>query len=84
MRVVSNSDYSGNTSRARLGLVSGSSSDQWQGALVSLSVNDGGHLGYATASNPREDGIMSVPHLVGHTPMTIKGLCLGALVWSSL
>jgi hypothetical protein len=37
---------------------------------MSLSVNDRWHLGYPAASSPKEDGIISVPHLVGHRSMT--------------
>jgi hypothetical protein len=35
------------------------------GGTVSQLVNDAGHLGYPAASIPKEDGIMSVPNLVG-------------------
>jgi hypothetical protein len=41
---------------------------------VSLSVNDRGHLGYPGASSPREDGITSVPHLVGYRFMTFDSV----------
>jgi hypothetical protein len=33
---------------------------------MSFSVNNRGHLGYPAVISPKEDGIMSVPQLVGH------------------
>lgn len=36
------------------------------GALMPLSMNGAGCLTYSTASGPTEDGIMSLPHLVGN------------------
>jgi hypothetical protein len=58
------------------------------GALMCLSVNGAGRLGYPTASSPREVGIMAVPNLLRHGPVTfvsarVEPMCIKrASLWS--
>jgi hypothetical protein len=46
---------------------------------MSLSVNKGRRLEYPAARSPREEDIMSLPHLVGHRSMAFGSAWVEAM-----